>query len=96
MFQSHSVVGGSQEDDEVPTIHREGGFRFFFYSGEGNEPPHIHCRNQDSEIKIWLSPLAVAFAFGMNARDQREALRITRTHQKKFMEAWNEFASQKG
>lgn len=79
----------------MPTIHRECGFRFFFYSGEGNEPPHIHCRKQDGEIKIWLSPLAVAFAFGMNARDQREALRITKIQLAKFTEAWDEFASQK-
>jgi hypothetical protein len=25
-----------------PTIHREGPFRFFFYSHEPREPPHVH------------------------------------------------------
>jgi hypothetical protein len=26
----------------TPTIHREGPFRFFFYSHEPREPPHVH------------------------------------------------------
>ena len=26
----------------MPTIHRQNGFRFYFYSHEPNEPPHVH------------------------------------------------------
>ena len=25
-----------------PEIHREHGMRFFFFSNEGDEPPHVH------------------------------------------------------
>jgi hypothetical protein len=27
----------------TPTLHREGPFRFFFYSHEPREPPHVHA-----------------------------------------------------
>ncbi len=29
----------------MPTIMCVGGYRFFFYSNEETEPPHIHVRN---------------------------------------------------
>jgi hypothetical protein len=31
----------------VPTVLRERGFRFFFWSNESNEPPHIHVQSGD-------------------------------------------------
>jgi hypothetical protein len=32
------------------------GFRFFFYSAEGDEPPHIHVSKGEGDGKIWLEP----------------------------------------
>jgi hypothetical protein len=29
-------------NEEVPTIFRWKGYRFHFYSDEGQEPPHVH------------------------------------------------------
>jgi hypothetical protein len=26
----------------MPTVLRIGQYRFFFYAGDGNEPPHVH------------------------------------------------------
>ncbi|MCK5131914.1 MAG: DUF4160 domain-containing protein [Candidatus Sabulitectum sp.] len=38
-----------------PTVFREKGFRFFFFSRE--EPRmHIHVRCSDGEAKFWLTP----------------------------------------
>ncbi len=28
----------------MPTVFRSGPYRFFFYSNEGSEPPHIHVQ----------------------------------------------------
>ncbi|RIK41307.1 MAG: hypothetical protein DCC55_12365 [Chloroflexi bacterium] len=36
------------------------GYRFFFYSNERNEPPHMHVWKGGSESKIWLSTLTFA------------------------------------
>ncbi|MFC7524157.1 DUF4160 domain-containing protein [Parapedobacter sp. GCM10030251] len=30
----------------MPTLLNESGFRFFFYSPEGNEPAHIHIKRR--------------------------------------------------
>jgi hypothetical protein len=26
----------------MPTVLKSGGYRLFFYSGDGGEPPHVH------------------------------------------------------
>ncbi|MBC7467314.1 MAG: DUF4160 domain-containing protein [Bdellovibrio sp.] len=33
----------------MPTILRKNGFRFFFYSNEGEEPAHIHVVGRNGE-----------------------------------------------
>ena len=47
----------------MPTVWRERGLRFFFYSEERNEPPHIHVESGDHRYaKMWLGPpVAVAY-----------------------------------
>jgi hypothetical protein len=32
------------------------GWRFHFYSNEGNEPMHVHAVKGDAECKYWLHP----------------------------------------
>jgi len=44
----------------TPTIHREGPFRFFFYSHEPREPPHVHVEHDDAIAKLWLHDASVA------------------------------------
>ena len=44
----------------MPTILRVSGFRFFFYSLEGSEAPHIHVEHGDKVAKFWLEPVSVA------------------------------------
>ena len=41
----------------MPTILREAGFRFYFYSRENDEPPHIHVEHGDKLAKYWLDPV---------------------------------------
>jgi hypothetical protein len=40
----------------MPTILRSGALRFFFYSLENSEPPHIHVESGDATAKYWLEP----------------------------------------
>jgi hypothetical protein len=37
-----------------------GGYRFFFYSLENREPPHIHVAQAGRYAKHWLEPVALA------------------------------------
>jgi hypothetical protein len=40
----------------MPNILRVGPYRFFIYSNEGDEPPHVHVRRDRKLAKFWLSP----------------------------------------
>jgi hypothetical protein len=53
----------------LPTIARIGPFRFFFYSNEGNEPPHVHVQQESKVAKFWLSPVALAASGGFAAAE---------------------------
>jgi hypothetical protein len=46
----------------VPTVLREGGYRFFFFRREDDEPPHIHVEHGDKLAKFWLDPVELASA----------------------------------
>jgi hypothetical protein len=41
----------------MPTVLRSGPYRFFFYTGDGGEPPHVHVERDDCEAKFWLDPV---------------------------------------
>ena len=43
----------------MPTVLRIGAFRFYFYSHEPNEPPHVHVDRAEATIKVWLDPVEV-------------------------------------
>jgi len=63
----------------MPTVFRERGFRFFFYSDEGSplEPIHIHVVRDEVEAKFWLeSTVQVAHNKGYDARTMRELQRL--------------------
>jgi hypothetical protein len=79
----------------MPTVLLLDGFRFYFYSNESREPPHIHVVGHGGETKIWLPSLVVEFCYGLSPASQRRIMEITDAHADAFLEKWNEFASQK-
>lgn len=74
----------------MPTVHTEDGFRFFFYSNEQGEPPHIHVERGDGTAKFWLDPVALADMRRMKPPELKRAREITEANHTAFMEAWNE------
>ena len=48
----------------MPTVFRQDGFRFFFYSNEGDprEPVHVHAMRGGSEAKFRLAPEVILAA----------------------------------
>jgi len=78
----------------MPTVLRHQGYRFYFYSHEPNEPPHIHVDQGDKSAKLWLSPVALARNFGYNGHELNELMNLVSARQSDFMEAWNEHFGQ--
>ena len=73
----------------MPTILRSGAYRFYFYSHEPNEPPHIHIDRDDLSAKFWLDPLDLARNLGFSARELRRLQSLVAEHQTALLEAWN-------
>lgn len=78
----------------MPTVLRVDGHRFFFYSNEGNEPPHIHVQTAEKYAKFWLQPVQVAEAIGYTSRELRRVQEIVTEHSKLFLEEWHEHFAQ--
>lgn len=64
----------------MPTVLYVEGWRFFFYSDEGNEPIHIHCQKAEKECKYWLDvdnfDIQEAYSYNMIGRDKRQLTKI--------------------
>ncbi|HEY8063712.1 MAG TPA: DUF4160 domain-containing protein [Methylosinus sp.] len=67
------------------------GYRFFFYSADGWEPPHIHVVKDGKEAKIWLNDLNLAVNLGYSAKELNEIIRKTREERGIFLEAWHDY-----
>lgn len=75
----------------MPTVFKEKGFRFLFYSNEGREPCHIHVIGHGGEAKFWVPSCELEYVYGLNAKDLNVILSIIKKNNKRIQEAWNAF-----
>ena len=75
----------------MPTVLRIGAFRFYFYSHEPNEPPHVHIDRGDATIKVWLTDGEVAKSRGFRAHEINELLTMVAANRTRLLEAWHEY-----
>ncbi len=77
----------------MPTVSRIGGYRFFFFSNEGEEPPHIHVESGEKYAKFWLAPVSLASSVGYSAPELTRLRKLVTEHSERFKEAWHEYFS---
>jgi hypothetical protein len=75
----------------MPTVLRVGPYRFFFYAGDRDEPPHIHVECEDKIAKCWLNPVRLHRSGGFSRVEIGQILKIINQHHQRFMEAWHEY-----
>jgi hypothetical protein len=75
----------------MPTLAQIGPYRFFFYSNEGDEAPHVHVKREAKVAKFWLDPVAPAIAGGFPANELRELERLVIKNRTAWIEAWHEY-----
>lgn len=73
----------------MPTALREGPYRVYFFSHEGNEPPHVHIDPERFSAKFWLQPVSLARNLGFSAVELRRILDMLEEHQSDLLEAWH-------
>jgi hypothetical protein len=80
----------------MPTILRSGPYRVFFYSSDGEEPPHVHVQRERAEAKFWLDPLRLERSFGFRSSELRRIRSIIWSQRPQLLEAWDEFFGKAG
>ena len=75
----------------MPTVLRSGPYRFFFYAGDREEPPHIHVERDDCEATYWLDPIRLQRSYGFAANEISNIDKIVVENQQNLLERWNEF-----
>ena len=78
----------------MPEVRRIRGYRFFFFSREGNEPRHIHVEQAEHYAKFWLEPIKLASSRGFSAAELREIHSLIAEHRATLIIAWNEHFDQ--
>ncbi|HEV7276137.1 MAG TPA: DUF4160 domain-containing protein [Devosiaceae bacterium] len=74
----------------MPTVLRTEGYRFFFYSLENDEPPHIHVEHGDRLAKYWLELVELASSRRFKAHELGVVRTLVEGHQRAFLKAWHE------
>lgn len=75
----------------MPTVFRVGPFRFFFYAGDGGEPPHVHVEHDNCEARFWLDPVRVERSGGFRRKEINGIRELVEEHREQLLEGWNEF-----
>ena len=71
-----------------PTVFREQGYRFFFFSREESRM-HVHVLSADGEAKFWLDPtIELARNYRLTARQLRQIESILEAHRDELIGAW--------
>jgi len=72
-----------------PTVFREKGYRFFFFSREESRM-HVHVYCEDGEAKFWLEPdLELANNYRLSRAQLKEVETIIEAHYNELKRAWH-------
>jgi hypothetical protein len=72
----------------MPTVLSIGRYRFFFYSREGTEEPHIHVEAAENSAKYWLTPVSRASSKRFRTAELFEIEQLVFQNREKFVAAW--------
>lgn len=75
----------------MPTVLREGPYRFFFYAGDVDEPPHVHIERDNNTAKFWLDPVRLQNSGGFARTEINRMQRLVENHREDLLRSWNDY-----
>ncbi len=81
----------------MPVVFRENGFRFHFFSDEGDprEPVHIHVNRAGDNAKFWLYPVVQqVYNYGFNVKDLTRIEAVVVARREEIEGAWHDHFSE--
>lgn len=77
----------------MPTIWESGPYRFFFYSGDRDEPPHVHVEHERNKAKFWLDPVRLQNSGRFSRNELNRIQRLIEENQERLLRSWHEHFS---
>ncbi len=77
----------------MPTVAKIGSYRFYFYSSDAKEPPHIHVKRERFTAKFWLNPIRLQKSKGFSDHELIKIQKLIEENKKIFQEKWYEYFS---
>lgn len=76
-----------------PTVFREKGYRFFFFSREETRM-HVHIASSEGEAKFWLEPqIELARNYAYSRQQLKEIEALVEAHHHELVSAWQQHFS---
>jgi hypothetical protein len=75
----------------MPTVFHYGPYRFYFFSHDRMEPPHVHVARDDHSAKFWIAPVRLDKNIGFSRFELRRLTAIVEERKSTLLEAWNEY-----
>jgi hypothetical protein len=71
-----------------PTVFREKGYRFYFFSNEERRM-HIHVECEDGESKFWIEPIvSLAVHYKLNDKRLNQIQKIVEKRKNEIVKEW--------
>jgi hypothetical protein len=74
----------------VPSVKRIGPYRLYFYSEEGDEPPHVHIQRERATAKFWLQPVRLARSRRFADHELLKIEKLVEENEEEIWETWHE------
>jgi hypothetical protein len=75
----------------MPTILQRGPYRFFFYAGDRDEPPHVHVERDDKTAKFWLDPVRIRASGGFARHEINRIQKLVEVNSENLLRSWDEY-----
>jgi hypothetical protein len=75
----------------MPTVLRAGPYRFFFYAGDREEPPHVHIERDENVAKFWLQPVRLVTSGGFRRNEISRIQNLVVLNRDQLLRSWNEY-----
>ncbi|MBI2527987.1 MAG: DUF4160 domain-containing protein [Candidatus Rokubacteria bacterium] len=75
----------------MPTALRLGPYRFFFYAGDRDEPPHVHVEREDNVAKLWLDPVRLQASGGFGRAEVQRIERLVERNRARLLRSWDDY-----
>ena len=74
-----------------PTVLQSGPYRFFFFSTDRGESPHVHLARDRKIATFWLEPVRNEHDHGFAPNELNKISVLVQQHQAELLKAWHDY-----